>query len=62
VARRKGGIMSFNKFRKYFGNISEIPPNSTGVNKKLIEKMGKGPETHYILARFGEIKLGGQNE
>jgi len=54
--------MNFNKFRKYFGNISEIPPNSTGVNKKLIEKRGKGPETHYVLARFGEIKLGDQNE
>ena len=24
--------------------------------KKLIEKKGKGPETYYVLARFGEIK------
>ena len=24
--------------------------------KKLSEKKGKGPETFYVLARFGEIK------
>lgn len=26
------------------------------VNKKLIEKRGRGPGTHYILASFGETK------
>lgn len=25
------------------------------VNKKVLKKTGKGPETHYILARYGEI-------
>ncbi|MEA1877992.1 MAG: putative DNA binding domain-containing protein, partial [Bacteroidota bacterium] len=25
------------------------------VNKKLLKKTGKGPETYYVLARFGEI-------
>jgi len=25
------------------------------VNKRIIKKIGKGPETYYILARFGEI-------
>ena len=25
------------------------------VNKRIIKRMGKGPETYYALARFGEI-------
>lgn len=39
-------------------NVSERTANrelNNLINRRLIEKEGKGPETHYVLARYGEI-------
>jgi len=39
-------------------NVSERTANrelNNLINRKLIRREGKGPETHYVLARYGEI-------
>jgi len=36
--------------------------NAVQMRCKVINKEGKGPETYYVLARYGEIKVYKQNE
>ena len=36
-------------------NVVSIYDESDLVQKKLIEKKEKGPDTHYVLARYGKI-------
>lgn len=53
----KYGRITRAKYEKNYG-VSERTANrelSDLVHRKIIEKKEKGPETHYVLARFGEI-------
>lgn len=54
---RKLGRMTRAEYEKLL-NTSERTANrelEEMRSKKLIEKKGRGPETYYVLARFGEI-------